>query len=596
VGAAAPGVGHSDGMSIPHTEIPVLIVGAGPVGVLLAMELAHHGVPSLVVDRSPSPSRHPKMDFINGRSMEYYRRLGLAEMIRAHGVPPDHLFNFRWVEDLDQPPVSVWEYPSVDRVRQRMSEVNDGTAPREPYQRVIGSRLEELGRRHLGTLAPVELREGWTFRGYTLDGAGVVAEIAAGEEVHRVRARYLVGCDGANSAVRRAGGITVGDLAPPVEHRDVFFRSSDPVLHRHGRFFLTVASRGLTLVSRDGDQLWTGTFPLFDASQRDADPLAVMRERLGVDFAVDEVLVVAHWEGRLGVADAYRRGPVFLAGDAAHQFFPTGGHGANTGIGDAVNLGWKLAAAVGGWAGEALLDSYEAERRPAGLLNREYCGNLLDVWRRYPALAAAGAGRARLAAFLDRERYQIDNTGVHFGDSYERSPVVAGEDGPEPDWEWQGIVATAAPGRRLPSMRLADGTELHDLLGRELTLLDSSGSSAGKAIVDEAAARGVPLTPVAVDDPHVRGVLGGALVLVRPDQHVAWRADAAPADPGAALDVVCGHIGQPRRVDLPHERVVAVVAAVQGSDAEPTVGPNVAPARHRGQALPRMPAGEVFPP
>lgn len=529
-------------MSVPQTETPVLIVGAGPVGAVLAAELAHHGVPSVVVDRSPTTSRHPKMDFIHGRSMEHYRRLGLAEEIRAHGVPPDQLFNFQWVETLDRPPVSVWEHPSVDQTRRRMAEVNDGTMPREPYQRVMGSRLEELGRRHLRALDRVELREGWTFQGFGTGGGTVLAELASAGRVEHVRARYLVGCDGGNSAVRRAAGITVHDAGAPVEHRDVFFRSTDPVLRRNGRFFLTIASRGLTLVSRDGDQLWTGTFPLLDPAQRDADPVAVLRERLGVELTVDEVLVVAHWEGRLAVADAYRAGPVFLAGDAAHQFFPTGGHGANTGIGDAVNLGWKLAAAVNGWGGEPLLDSYQAERRPVGLLNREFCGNLLDVWRRYPALAAAGAGRARLAAFLDRERYQINNTGVHFGDSYPDSPVVAGEGGNE-GWEWTRIVATTAPGWRLPSVRLGDGTELHDLLGPELTLLDGSASKEGTAIADEAAARGVPLTHLAVDDPHVRSVLGRRLVLVRPDQHVAWRGDGVPADPGGVLDRARGGPG-----------------------------------------------------
>jgi 2-polyprenyl-6-methoxyphenol hydroxylase-like FAD-dependent oxidoreductase len=540
MGPPAAAARHAGGMSIPQTEIPVLVVGVGPVGAVLASELDHHGVPSVVVDRSPTTSRHPKMDFIHGRSMEHYRRLGLADTIRSHGVAPDHLFNFQWIETLDQPPVSVWEHVSVDQMRRRMADVNDGTMPREPYQRVMGSRLEELGRRHLRTLDRVDLREGWTLRGYTTDGDTVVAEIAAPGRVEHVRARYLVGCDGAGSAVRGAAGITVGDVAGPVEHRDVFFRSNDPVLRRNGRFFLTVASRGLTLVSRDGDQLWTGTFPLLDAAQRDADPVTVLRERLGVDLTVDEVLVVAHWEGKLAVADAYRAGPVFLAGDAAHQFFPTGGHGANTGIGDAVNLGWKLAAVVRGWGGEALLDSYEAERRPVGLLNREFCGNLLDVWRRYPALAAAGAGRARLTAFLDRERYQIDNTGIHFGDSYRGSPVVAGEDGGEPDWEWTRIAATTAPGWRVPSVRLADGTELHDVLGPELTLLDGSGSKEGTTIADEAATRGIPLTHVAIDDAHVRSVLERHLVLVRPDQHVAWRGDGVPDDPGAVLDLVRG--------------------------------------------------------
>jgi len=526
-------------MSNPQTEIPVLIVGAGPVGALLAMELAHHDVPSVVVDRSLTASRHPKMDFINGRAMEHYRRLGLADTIRAHGVPSDHLFNFQWIETLDRPPVSVWEHPSVEQTRRRMAEVNDGTAPREPYQRVIGSRLEDLGRQRLRALDLVDLREGWTFKGYTLDGDTVVAEVAGPNGVEHLRARYLVGCDGANSAVRRAAGITMGEIGAPVEHRDVFFRSTDPILKRNGLFFLTIAARGLTLVSRDGDQLWTGTFPLFNAAERDADPVSVLYERLGVEFTVDEVLVVAHWEGRLAVADAYRAGPVFIAGDAAHQFFPTGGHGANTGIGDAVNLGWKLAAVIRGWGGETLLDSYETERRAVGLINREFCGNLLDVWRRFPALAAAGAGRARLAAFLERERYQIDNTGIHFGDSYRGSPVVAAEED-VPAWEWTTIVPTTAPGLRLPSVRLADGTELHDLLGPELTLLDGSGSKAGAAIADEAAGRGIPLTYVVIDDAHVRSVLERPLVLVRPDQHVAWRGDVCPADPGSVLDLACG--------------------------------------------------------
>jgi len=534
---------------MPTTQlaIPILVVGAGPVGAMLAAELAHHGVPSLVVDRSATTSRHPKMDFLNGRSMEHYRRLGLVEEIRAHGVPSDQLFNFHWTERLDQPPVSVWEYPSVDQVRQRMAQVNDGTMPCEAYQRVIGSRLEELGRRHLHRLDLVDLREGWTFERFTQDDDGVsaaVVETATGQRL-QVRARYLVGCDGANSAVRRIAGIdpagTGSGMGPALEHRDVFFRSADPALHRYGRFFLTIASRGLTLVSRDGEQLWTGTFPLFDDEQRDADPVAVIRERLGIDLTIDEVLAVAHWKGQLAVAQAYRCGSVFLAGDSAHQFFPTGGHGANTGLGDAVDLGWKLAAAVNDWAGDRLLDSYQAERRPVALFNREMCANLLDVWRRYPVLAACGASRGQLAGFLDHERYQIDNTGIHFGDRYRDSPVVQREQGVEPAWDWQRIVATTWPGGRLPSVRLADGTELYDLLGPALTLLDTSGSRAGAVLVDEAAGLGVPLAHVVIDDPHVRQVLQRDLVVVRPDQHVAWRGDQPPADPAMVLGLVVGN-------------------------------------------------------
>ncbi|MFF3330836.1 FAD-dependent monooxygenase [Streptomyces sp. NPDC002888] len=525
------------------SEAPVLVVGAGPVGSTLALELAHHGVASIVVERSPRASRHPKMDFVNARSMELLRRLGLADAIRELGVPSDHAFNFLWTQGFDEAPVAEWTYPSVDELRDLMARVNDGSMPREPYQRVLGSLLEELGRRRCREHERVDLREGWSFESLTQDEAGVsaqVVETATGRREH-VRARYLVGCDGAGSAVGRAAGIPVDELGPRAQHCDVYFRSTDPALHRHGRFFLAVSARGLTLVSRDGSRTWTGTFPLTGDEGPDLDPVAVIRERLGLDFEVDEVLTVAHWEGRLAVARRYAEGSVFLAGDAAHQFFPTGGHGANTGLGDAVDLGWKLAAVLNGWGGPGLPASYEAERRPVALFNREMCFNLLEVWRRFPALHAGGAGRAQLAGFLEHERYQISNIGIHFGHRYDASPVVCHEDGPQPAWEWRRIVPTTWPGGRLPSVRLGDGTELFDLLGRELTLLDASGAGAGKPLADEAAKRGLPLTLVSVDDADVRAVLERDLVLVRPDHHVAWRGDSAPSDCASVLGRISGH-------------------------------------------------------
>jgi hypothetical protein len=273
---------------------------------------------------------------------------------------------------------------------------------------------------------------------------------------------------------------------------------------------------------------WTGTFVLPDGADEPADPLAVVKEKLGFDFEVDEVLNVAHWYGRLAVAQSYRSGRVFLAGDAAHQFYPTGGHGANTGLGDACDLGWKLAAVTGGWAGPGLLDSYEAERRPVALFNREMCAHLLAVWIRFPQLAAAGASRAQLAAYLDKERYQIDNLGIHFGYRYENSPVVRHEPGPGPAWDWHAIVPTSRPGSRPPSVPGDDGTPLFDLLGPGFTLVDLSGENKGKALAEQAERLGVPLRLTTVDNPGARRAWERDLVLVRPDQHVAWRGDEAP--------------------------------------------------------------------
>src|SRR5262249_23214899 len=158
---------------------------------------------------------------------------------------------------------------------------------------------------------------------------------------------------------------------------NVYFRSSDPALTKYGRFFLATISTGLTLVSRDGADTWTAVFPIAEGQALDGGPTATLRSLLGVDFSIDEVMSIANWENRLAVASSYRRGSAFLAGDSAHQFFPAGGHGANTGIADAVDLGWKLAAVLNGWGDPALLDSYQSERRPVALFNREMCFNLM---------------------------------------------------------------------------------------------------------------------------------------------------------------------------------------------------------------------------
>lgn len=530
---------NEDGREHPASE--VLIVGAGPVGAVLALELAHHGVRSILIDRSDTVSRHPKMDYLNGRSMELLRRLGLTEEIRARGVPPQHAFNFIWSRDFREPPIAVWDYPSAAALSARIAAVNDGSVPVEPHQRLQGSLLEQILRDRVRGCQLVEFLEGWAFTGLAQCAGGVSAHIAgpADGAEREIRARFLVGCDGANSAVRQQAGLSVAELSTATRHRDVYFRSSDPVLRRHGRAFLTIAAGGLTLVSRDEADTWTGTIQLAGDSAGAQDPVELMRANLGVSFGIDEVLSIAEWEGHLGVSTRYRAGPVFLAGDSAHQFYPTGGHGANTGIGDAVDLGWKLAACLNGWGGPGLLDSYEAERRPVALFNREMCASLLEVWLRFGALVAGGASREQLAGYLGRQTYQMDNLGVHFDYRYGTSPVICHEKGQAPAWEWAGINRVVWPGGRVPAVRLRDGGPLFDRLGTGLTLLDPSGGR-GTDMATAAAARGIPLTHLPVDDEAASSVLGSSLILVRPDQHVAWRGDDGPADTGAVLSHVTG--------------------------------------------------------
>lgn len=533
----------TNGTAIPGMlDTPVLIVGAGPVGAVLALELAHHNVPSIVVERSVRPSRHPKMDYVNGRSMELLRRLGLAAAIRERGVDSRHSTDFIWTLGFDQPPVLVWHHPSVDQMRQRFAGVNDGTAPAEPYQRIQGSLLEGLIRDAARDHPLIDLREGWTLSDLHQDPTGVRATVMNARTRSRstVNARYLVGCDGANSTVRRCLGIPLDQAGASTRHCSVYFTSRDPVLRRHGRAFLTIGAKGLNLVSRDEKDLWTASVSVPPDDLFAADPIALIRDRLGVDFEVDEVLSVAQWEGALTVADRYSKGSVFLAGDAAHQFYPAGGHGANTGIADAVDLGWKLAATLAGWAGPGLLPSYERERRPVALFNRELCAGLLAATRTFGRLAAAGVGSEQLAGVLEQEIYQVDDLGVHFGYRYSASPVICHEPGDAPAWHWRSITPTTWPGGRAPAVLLADGSQLFDRLGTWFTLVDLSGQDFGAPLVKEALRRNIPMRLLPLDDDAVRACWERDLVLVRPDHHVAWRGDDPPANWDAVLDRITG--------------------------------------------------------
>ncbi|MEU6219980.1 FAD-dependent monooxygenase [Streptomyces sp. NPDC047022] len=535
-----------ENVGVERLESRILVAGAGPVGAVLALELARYGVPSTIIERSFAPPLFPKMDYLNGRTMELFRRLGIADEVRSGGVSSEFASDFLWTCGFTGPPVAVWHHASPQDELAEAAKPNDGSAPLEPYQRITGSLLEELLRAKVRAHPLIELYEGWTVTGLEdHDDTGVTVHVveAAGGVRRRLRTRWLAGCDGAGSAVRTALGIAMPVEGPRTNRCSVYFRSADPVLRTWGRAFVTTSSNGITMVSRDEQDSWTASFQVPDGEPFTGDPVAAMRDRLGVDFTVDEVLCLSSWQGTLAVAEHYSDRSVFLVGDAAHQFYPFGGHGANTGIADAVDLGWKLAAVENGWGGPDLLNSYQAERRPVAMFNREMSANLLEVWRRFGQLARDGASRAHLSGFLERQAHHVDNTGIHFGYRYGTSPVVAHEDGPEPRWSWSRIVPTTWPGGRPPSLRMADGSELFDHFGPGLTLVDTSADGAGATLAERAAQRGIPLRHLTIKDEPVRDAWERPLVLVRPDQHVAWRADEAPADADAVLDLVCGLAG-----------------------------------------------------
>ena len=518
-------------------ETPVLIAGGGPVGMTLARVLAHHGVRCLLVERNETTTRHPKMDITNGRSMELFRRVGLIDALRAAGVPESHPFDVSWITSLSGHELHRFRYPSVVEARREILARNDGTQAREPAMRVSQIVIEPVLRRAIEAEPLVEARWGVAFEALEQESDGVTATLrdAAGG-LEQVRGRYLVGCDGGGSAVRGCLGIRL-DGTPRVANRFVtHFRSrARDVLQRWGVTWHYQSAFG-TLIAQDDDQMWTlqSRFPVGEPER--VDPTALLASFAGAPFE-HEILVANAWTPHLLVAEAYGRGRVFLAGDAAHQYIPTGGYGMNTGIGDAFDLGWKLAAVLRGFGGPGLLASYEPERRPVGLRNRAASARhtevRIEIGRLYgPGLMAPGAtgdaARAEAAARIARiGNAENESWGIELGYHYATSPVVCGEPEAVPSDDPLRYAPTTTPGARLPSVFLRDGSALFDHLGPWFTLLDFGGAgAAGRALAEAARRRGMPLRVVSVDEPALAAIYERRLVLVRPDQHVAWRGEA----------------------------------------------------------------------
>ncbi|MDQ7905674.1 FAD-dependent monooxygenase [Phytohabitans sp. ZYX-F-186] len=508
-------------------------MGAGAVGAILALELAHHNVACIVVERAVTGPRHPGLDFLAGRSMELLRRLGLTELIREHGVSPDHPTGLEWSQGLDDPPILVSPGGPAG------VESDDGGGPAESHQLVSGAQLAKQLRDAVRRHPLVDLREGWTFTGMRVEPDGAVAElveVGSGDR-HFVEARHVAGCDGAHSTVRRCLEVPMEQLAAPARHCSVYFRNEDLTRRFARRGLSTVIVGGVALVARGDHDTWVGHLGLAPDEPITTDPVAMLRAMLGVRLDATEVLGVTQWDDSLAVATTYQRGPAYLVGEAAHRFHPVT-DSADISIGDAIDLGWKLAAVINGWGGPGLLASYELERRPRALIDREMLARSLETRRRFSRLAKAGATRELLAEVLQQEPHLLGTAGVQVGDRL-ASSVIWADDRPQ----WPGpdeAPPTIAPGGRPPAVRLADGSQLFDRLGLELTLVDLTDDDAGRPLVDAARERGIPMAHLVTTDPAVRARWDHPLVLVRPDQHVAWRSGAAPDDWDTVLDLVTG--------------------------------------------------------
>lgn len=552
-----------DAVRVLNTE--VLIAGGGPCGLMLANELGRRGVRTLLVDAKPSTAFNPQANATQARTMEHFRRLGFADEVRALGLPPDHPTDIAYFTRFAAWELARLSLPTAAQAVENVKKMGGSWSAAELPHRVSQKFVEQVLRRHAEQHASNTIRYGCRLLSLRDTGSQVEAVIApaAGGSEQKVVAHYLVGADGPRSLVRSTLGIRWSGASGV--RRDfmggqmfaAYLRAPDfygVLPHPRAWMYVSVnAQRRAFIVSVDGRSEFA-----FHAAVRegedagtwtDADARRVFHEALGCEIPV-EVLSLGTWTaGHSLVAGAFQRGRVFLAGDAAHLFTPTGGLGYNTAVEDAVNLGWKLAHVLRGSAPPALLDSYECERKPLALRNTAYARGFADSVGLFPARpeleqegSAGEAARRAASEHLDAHvRLEFNIPGVTFGGRYDGSPVIVADGTVPPPDSANAYVATACPGGRPPHAWLEDGTSLFDSFHCEWTLL-VLGADAPDAngFTEAAQALGLDLRIVRHPSRALRDLYQAPLALVRPDQVVAWRGGDAD-DAARVLRVASGH-------------------------------------------------------
>jgi 2-polyprenyl-6-methoxyphenol hydroxylase-like FAD-dependent oxidoreductase len=527
-------------------QTSVFIAGGGPFGLMLANELGRRGIAVVLVDQKPGTTQNVQANATQARTMEHYRRLGFAQEVRALGMPADFPTDIAYFTRFAKHELARFALPSAREASQLVTTLSGSWSAAELPHRCNQKFIEPVLRRHAERLPGVSVNYGWRLTGFTEKETftEVRVERADGKQAHTIQAQYLVGADGPRSLVRQQLGLRyagetgiarhfVGGRMYAVYCRIARFYEAIPHapawmnvnFNRERRCFMPAVN------GRDEFAFHTQLKPHENEQQvTQADAAAMVQEAIGAPLPV-EVLARDPWTaGHSLVAERFGQGRVFIGGDAAHLFTPTGGLGYNTGIEDAVNLGWKLAAVLKGEAAPRLLESYEAERKPLAARNTAYAKGFADSLGNYVPVpeieddTPAGAAARRRAGeyFANHGRSEFNIPGITFGGRYDGSPAIV-PDGTHPPPDSANVyVPTACPGGRPPHLWLSAGRSLYDGFGFEWTLLRLAGHR-GARLIEAAQRAGLSLKVLDLENEQARDLYAADLALMRPDQIVAWR-------------------------------------------------------------------------
>jgi 2-polyprenyl-6-methoxyphenol hydroxylase-like FAD-dependent oxidoreductase len=532
-------------------EVSVFIAGGGPFGLMLANELGRRGVPVALVDPKDGTTRNVQANATQARTMEHYRRLGFADEVRALGMPPDFPTDIAYFTRFARHELARFSLPSSRDARSLVKTLSGSWSAAELPHRCNQKFIEPVLRRHAERLPGVSVNFGWRLARFEVleSGVRVQAEPAAGGPPRTLTARYLVGADGPRSLVRQRLGIRyTGETGVT---RDFAGGRMIAVYCRIPRFYAELPhapawmnvnfnrERRCFMPAVDGKEEFAFHTQLKahedEARVTDTAAAAMVQQAIGAPLGVEVLARDAWTAGHSLVAERFGERRVFIGGDAAHLFTPTGGLGYNTAVEDAVNLGWKLAAVLKGQAAPRLLESYDAERRPLALRNTAYARGFADSLGIEPPpeieedSPAGVAARARAGEHLARHgAAEFNIPGITFGGRYDGSPAIVSDGSAPPPDSANVYVSTACPGGRPPHLWLGDGRSLFDAFGFEWTLL-RLGEAGGEPFEREARGLGVELAVVDLKCDEARELYGAELALIRPDQVVAWRGNDARA-------------------------------------------------------------------